>query len=574
MGNDNPKPLMMMFYLKVSQSAPTVLSDQATGCSPSRTASSLSKKDSQYLQSSSNWLIRLIDTNTFDLPQEMQAFISQSDFHRAPMRDSFRGQLASWSSILEGKLAVARPIYFSTLKPTMFTGDAFLIASFNCWCKLNRAMMHGTLFVTRSAFIFIASVFGSYDEVLVIRFSSVERITKLNISDVDSLVQLDMNRPFFLGMNSAIRLDFTTDSGVSTSAILFGITVDSNVDVPIDGSVDQSGKKSPSIFAAMYNLLSLTKNRQEAERSDVQPLAREAPKKASMTSSSAAGPSLTRSSSSFHKAGSMQPFEQLQSIQESAKVPFDDAPSRLSSSQRGKRLSSQTVHEAASLLIRHINAHRNCYESSFTSRRFINRDPPIMTLADWDALAPFIWYASLHIALFAHLLQPHILFLFFTHFVSFQRHGVQYWRVRRIPRPFEALFTVCEQRQFCVLLRDQKEHRVLPHPRQQLDIREYSRCTEFRAAVRFNHFTHLYVNPLCVYLHLRRRYACEPRSSLLFLQVPLESIPSAPEGFEHRLINFVLSVAFSSFAESKVVLPIEIESIFISHIVLRESSDR
>ena len=385
------QPLMMMFYLKVSQSAPTVLSDQATGCSPSRTASSLSKKDSQYLQSSSNWLIRLIDTNTFDLPQEMQAFISQSDFHRAPMRDSFRGQLASWSSILEGKLAVARPIYLSTLKPTMFTGDAFLIASFNCWCKLNRAMMHGTLFVTRSAFIFIASVFGSYDEVLVIRFSTVERITKLNISDVDSLVQLDMNRPFFLGMNSAIRLDFTTDSGVSTSAILFGITVDSNVDVPVDGSVDQSGKKSPSIFAAMYNLLSLTKNRQEAERSDVQPLAREAPKKASMTSSPAAGPSLIRSSSSFHKAGIMQPFEQLQSIQESAKIPFDDAPSRLSSSQRGKRLSSQTVHEAASLFIRHINAHRNCYETTITSTRFINRYPPIMKLAYWDALAPFIW---------------------------------------------------------------------------------------------------------------------------------------------------------------------------------------
>ena len=382
------QPVMMSFYLKVSQSAPPVLPDEAGGSSPSRFASGLSKKDSQDLQSSSNWWIRLIDANNLDLPQEMQQFISQSDFGRAPMRDSFRGQLASWSSILDGKL-VTRPFLFSTLKPTMFMGDAFLIASFNCWCKLSRAMMHGTLYVTRSAFIFIASVFGSFDEVVVMRCSNVERITKLNIGDVDSMFQLDMNRPFFLGMQNAIRLDFTTDSGVSMTAILFWITVDSNVETPVDGCVDPSGKKSPSIFAAMYHLLSLTKNRQEAEMSEeVQPPSREAPKRSSLT---AGTPAVRSTSSSTKRPSTSSPLlQQLQLLQEPAKISPDDSRT----TGRGKRHSSRSVHEAATGLLRHINSNKNCYETNFASTRFLTRDPPIMTHADWDTLSPFIWYAS------------------------------------------------------------------------------------------------------------------------------------------------------------------------------------
>ena len=73
------------------------------------------------------------------------------------------------------------------------------------------------------------------------------------------------------------------------------------------------------------------------------------------------------------------------------------------------------------------------------------------------------------------------------------------------------------------------------------------RSCEFQSLVTF-----VWQCVYCLMIYCRCRYACEPRSSLVFLQVPLESIPNAPDGFEHRLINFVLSIASSSFRDSKV----------------------
>ena len=69
------------------------------------------------------------------------------------------------------------------------------------------------------------------------------------------------------------------------------------------------------------------------------------------------------------------------------------------------------------------------------------------------------------------------------------------------------------------------------------------------------------------------RYACEPRSSLIMLPIPLESIPNAPEGLENRLFQFTLSVTSSSFREMKVRCSFKMLASFItSHGVFRELS--
>jgi hypothetical protein len=269
-------------------------------------------------------------------------------------------------------------------------------------------MMPGTMYVTRCAFIFIASVFDSFDEVVVMRFSNIERIAKLNVGDVGSLVQCHLNRPFFIGMQSAICVDFTTDSGSITSANLFGITVDCNIELPVDGSVDASGKKSPSIFAAMYSLLSLSKNRQEAESTGSRAshsLSRSGPFHVPSDACRTAADSVTlppmqkrsmsgkffikRNSSSVYSA-SLPQLTVLQDI--ASAVPDDAASVNLSSSQRVVRRDSIRAHAAC--LLRHINALRNCYEVNFTGTRFTSHDPPILTRADWDAILPFIWYQS------------------------------------------------------------------------------------------------------------------------------------------------------------------------------------
>ena len=314
----------------------------------------------------------------------------------------------NWSSIMDGKLVFPRPVLMSSLKPTVFVGDAFIIAYFNCWCKLNSAMIHGTMYVTRCAFIFIASVFDSFDEILVMRFSNIERIAKLNIGDVGSLVDCQLNRPFFLGLQSAICVDFSTEGGLNASANIFGITVDSNVELPIDGSVDASGKKSQSIFAAMYCLLSLSKNRQEAESTD-SPVKTErslsrtlslnlnsdagrAPaESASLPQTqkrSTSGKFIPKRHSTSSTASSLSQVTVLQDIASSG--PDDAATLGLPPNQRVMRRDSIRAH--ADILLRHINSLRNCYEVNFSGTRFTSRDPPILTRADWDAILPFIWY--------------------------------------------------------------------------------------------------------------------------------------------------------------------------------------
>jgi hypothetical protein len=285
----------------------------------------------------------------------------------------------------------------SSLKPTIFSGDAFVVARFDCWCKLNRAVMHGTLYATRSAFIFIACVFDSFDEIVVMQFTKIERITKLNVVDVESLVQLDLNRSFFLDIQSAIRIDFKSDVG-SVPVILFGITVDSDVAAPVDGTIDSSGKKSPSIFAAMYSLLSLSKAREEAA-SVCTSLSRDLPSPSSFrrvnsTDSSTTTAILSRSTGkSFIKRNSVtvaqQVIPQLQLLQDMLKTPHDEAIAKGLSSGERIRLGSSRMH--AQSLIHHINALRNCYEINFTGTRVAARDPPILTRADWDAISPFIW---------------------------------------------------------------------------------------------------------------------------------------------------------------------------------------
>ena len=396
---------MIKFLTKVLQAGASLTATQAI--SPEQIAASLNaslsmlpKSSMQDLQLSSNYWTQLIHRSSSELPPEVQAIISKSDFDISPMRDSIRGQLLNWSSITEGKLVYTRPVLMSSLKPSVFVGDAFIIAYFNCWCKLNRAMMHGTLYVTRCAFIFIATVFDSFDEVLVMRCSKIERITKLNVGDVDSLCQLDLNRPFFVGLQSAICVDFATESGSNASAILFGITVDSNhsnVELPVDGSVESSGKKSPSIFAAMYSLLSLSKNRQAAESTEA-PMSSPTINKANSVKFSvdASRPVLSKRSmsGSFALAPKRNSLllSQLTLLQDFAAAGPDDTAANVAVS--GPRVRRDSIRSLAGGLLRHITSFRNCYEVNFTGTRFITRDSPILTRADWDVILPFIWYCA------------------------------------------------------------------------------------------------------------------------------------------------------------------------------------
>jgi hypothetical protein len=394
---------MVKFLSKVMRAGTLLSSEQASTSLQSSTAtstmSSISKITMQDLQSSSNWWIQFIHKHSTALPPALQTSISRYEFDSSPMRDSIRGQLANWSLIMDGKLVFLRPVLLSSLKPTVFGGDAFIVARFNCWCKLNRAMLHGTLFVTRSAFIFIASGFDSFDEILVIRFTKIERITKLNVVDIESLVQLDLNRAFFLDLQSAICIDLVTDVE-SVPVILFGITVDSNIAVPVDGCIDAMGKKSPSIFAAMYSLLSLSKTRQEAESAEI---AKELPKSSSFRRvnstelpSPSASPLSRTTSLSLGKPSTkrtlvipVQGIPQLQVLHEFSKLNLDETAAKgLPSIERVRRGSIRTH---AQCLLRHIHAHRNCYETNFSGTRVATRDPPMLTRADWETISPFMW---------------------------------------------------------------------------------------------------------------------------------------------------------------------------------------
>jgi hypothetical protein len=407
---------MAKFVSKVMGAGSSLSCDQAAKSLQSSTSTlcSLSKMNMQDLQLSSNWWIQFIHTHSTELPPALQMSISQSEFGCSSMRDSIRGQLANWSLIMEGKTVFSRPVLMSSLKPTIFSGDAFVVARFDCWCKLNRALMHGTLYATRSAFIFIACVFDSFDEIVVMQFTKIERITKLNIVDVEALVELDLNRPFFLDIQSAIRIDLNTDSG-SVPVILFGITVGSDVAAPVDGTIDSSGKKSPSIFAAMYSLLSLSKARQEAASTS---LSSDLPststfRRVNSTSSSTSAAILSKSTAkSFIKRNSLtvaqQAIPQLQSLLDMLKAPHDEASAKGLSSGERIRLGSCRVH--AQSLMHHINAQRNCYEINFTGTRVPARDPPILTRADWDAISPFIWYPSFSspASMFYNLVVPEL----------------------------------------------------------------------------------------------------------------------------------------------------------------------
>jgi hypothetical protein len=422
---------MIKFLSKVLRAGTLLAAAPSSSCAPS-SLPNLSKKQSQDLQTSCNWWVQLIHKHATDLPPEVQTLVSLSDSDMSSMRDTIRGQLANWSSFMDGKLVYTRPLHMSSLIPTIFVGDAFLIASFDCWCKVNRALMHGTLYITRSAFVFIASVFNSVNEVLVMRLSNMERITKVNFGDAESLVQLDMNRPFFDGMHSGIRLDFMTDSGSLAFAILFDVTVDSSAVLPIDGSVDSSGKKTFSIFAAMYSLLSLAKNRQEAERKETATLPTADRTDSPLPTSKSFNRRISGASASKRfSASSSQACSQLQALQDFAKMSFDDSSSKGLSSQRVK---SHSIRSSAECLLRHIHTLGNCYETSFTGTRFISREPPIFTRADWDAISPFIWCSPTR-----NPSSP----LYFPH-ALLQRHGFKHWRECSIPRPLKVLLALCE----------------------------------------------------------------------------------------------------------------------------------
>jgi hypothetical protein len=369
---------MAKFLTKVLHAGSSLASERVD--SPPQKISSLSKTDMQDLQLSANWWIQLIHKSSTEWPAELGSNISYSDLDNSPMRDSIQGQLANWSSIMEGKLVFPRPVQISSLKPMIFSGNAFVIARFNCWCKLDRAMLYGTLYVTRSAFIFMADVFDSFLEILIMRFEKIELITKLNVGNIASLVQLDLNRAFFLDMQSAIHVDFTTDFGSNMSAILFGITSDSNVTLPVDGYVDSSGKKTSSIFAAMYSLLSLSKNRQKHECSETRPSSIRSVGSLQHRSSLGRFQAKRTSGSSLN-----QLIPQLQLLQDFAAKSNEEAVVKSS------RVIHDSIRAHSEVLLGHIQSVRNCYETNLMGTRFVTRDPQILTRADWDAITPFIW---------------------------------------------------------------------------------------------------------------------------------------------------------------------------------------